>query len=233
MPNWLRRMLRRRRDPPPFGMDVALKGLRGRGVQPDIIFDIGASDGSWTKQALAIWPQARFHCFEPLAARRTAMQRLVAERPGQITHHSIGVSDADGELSLGVAEGLWASSFAYKGVSEQSVPVRSLDSLLQTGEIVAPNFIKIDVQGFERRVIAGGAATIAHCDFILMECAFYPFCAEMQRLDESIGFMAAAGFAPYEFVDFLRRPADGAMGQCDILFIRRTHPLMADTRWNA
>lgn len=68
-------------------------------------------------------------------------------------------------------------------------------------------------------------------DFILMECAFYPFCAEMQRLDQSIGFMAEAGFAPYEFVDFLRRPVDGAMGQCDILFIRREHAWMKNTRW--
>lgn len=53
----------------------------------------------------------------------------------------------------------------------------------------------------------------------------------MRRLDEAIAFLADAGFTPYEFVDFLRRPADGVMGQCDILFIRRDHGLMRDTRW--
>jgi len=43
--------------------------------------------------------------------------------------------------------------------------------------------------------------------------------------------MAERNFIPYEFVDYLRRPLDGAMGQCDILFIRRGHPLISDVGW--
>ena len=214
-----------------FGMEVALKGLRGRGVRPAIVFDIGASDGSWTNLAAPIWPEARFHCFEPLDARRAAMAACAKRFPGRVTHHAIGVSDTDGELSLGISDDLWGSSFAYGADAAQRAVVRTLDSLLAEGAAPAPNFVKIDVQGFERRVIQGGKAALAQCDFILMECTFYPFCAEMQRLDQSIAFMAVAGFAPYEFVYFLRRPADGAMGQCDILFIRRDHTLMQDMRW--
>jgi hypothetical protein len=33
-------------------------------------------------------------------------------------------------------------------------------------------------------------------------------------------------------VDFLRRPLDGAMGQCDILFVKRDHPLVSNHSWN-
>ncbi len=216
---------------PLFGMNTALQGLAARGFRPRVIFDIGASNGAWTDLAAPLWPDAHVHCFEPLQQRRAAMQEMIARYPGRITHHALGVGDADGELSLGVTEDLWASSFAYKGASTQTAPVRALDSLLQEGTIAPPQLVKIDVQGFEQRVIKGGRRTLEACDFILMECAFYPFCAEMQRLDQSIGFMAEAGFAPYEFVDFLRRPVDGAMGQCDILFIRRDHAWMKDTRW--
>ena len=39
------------------------------------------------------------------------------------------------------------------------------------------------------------------------------------------------GFQPYEIVDVLRRPYDGAMGQCDVLFCRRGHWLSAQQRW--
>lgn len=222
-------------EPPPpaplFGMQTALEGLAARGFSPRIVFDIGASNGAWTELAAPLWPEAHFHCFEPLEQRRAAMEEMKQRYPGRITHHALGVGDADGELSLGVTEDLWASSFAYKGASAQTAPVRTLDSLLQEGAIAPPQLVKIDVQGFERRVIEGGRRTLEACDFVLMECAFYPFCADMQRLDQSIAFMAEAGFAPYEFVDFLRRPADGAMGQCDILFIRREHAWMKDTRW--
>ena len=55
----------------------------------------------------------------------------------------------------------------------------------------------------------------------------------MRTLDQTIAFMSEHGFIPYEFVDFLRRPLDGAMGQCDILFVRSGHPLVGDRRWIA
>ncbi|MEZ5996633.1 MAG: FkbM family methyltransferase [Hyphomonadaceae bacterium] len=216
---------------PLFGMEPALEGLRQRGVRPAVVFDIGASDGGWSALALRTWPAARVHCFEPLKVRAQALADFAARNPGRVTHHPVGVSDADGELQLGVTEDLWASSFAYKGQSAQTAQVRSLDSMLSEGVIEKPDFVKIDVQGFERRVISGGTSALASCSFILMECTFYPFCAEMRPLDETIAFVAEAGFVPYEFVDFLRRPIDGAMGQCDMLFIRRSHELMKDTRW--
>ncbi len=215
----------------PFGMEVALTGLSKRGVRPAIVYDIGASDGSWTKLAATIWPNAYFHCFEPLDVRRGPMGACVRQFAGRVTHHPIGLSDTNAELSLAISDDLWGSSFAYGGVETQQAHVRTLDSLLAEGAVPAPDFVKIDVQGFERRVMEGGKAALRQCDFILMECTFYPFCAEMQRLDQSIAFMAEAGFAPYEIVDFLRRPADDAMAQCDILFIRRDHALMHDTRW--
>jgi hypothetical protein len=91
--------------------------------------------------------------------------------------------------------------------------------------------VKVDVQGFERRVLDGGTRALAHAELVLLECQFLPFCAEMRTLDETIAHMSALGFIPYEFVDLLRRPLDGAMGQCDILFARKKHPLVSDLRW--
>jgi FkbM family methyltransferase len=216
---------------PQFGMHVALTGLRDRGYVPDVVFDIGAADGSWTRQALQIWPKSRYVCFEPLAERRAALDALVAERPRQVLIQLLGVGDADCELSLGVTDFLWDSSFAYSGSSARIVPVRKLDSLFSEGLIPRPSFVKIDVQGFEKRVIDGGANVLSNTAFILMECTFIAFCDEMSTLDISIAFMSERGFIPYEFVDFLRRPLDGAMGQCDILFIKRNHQLVSNPVW--
>jgi hypothetical protein len=54
----------------------------------------------------------------------------------------------------------------------------------------------------------------------------------MRTLDVTIAYMSANNFIPYEFVDYLRRPLDGAMGQCDILFIRKDHPLVSKKQWS-
>ncbi|HET6413105.1 MAG TPA: FkbM family methyltransferase [Anaeromyxobacter sp.] len=215
-----------------LGMRVALEGLRDRGYAPETVFDIGASDGSWTEMALSVWPVARYYCFEPLSERRAALERLGRSHRGRIEPVFLGIGDEDTELSLGVTDGLWDSSFAYEGSVARRVAVRRLDTLLKEGRIPPADFVKIDVQGFERRVIRGGEQALFRVAFVLMECNFFAFCGDMVTLDETIGFMAARGFIPYEFVDFLRRPLDGAMGQCDILFVRRGHPLVSDRRWS-
>jgi FkbM family methyltransferase len=214
-----------------FGMDQALRGLAQRGFRPSVIYDIGAADGGWALHALRHWPEAMVVCFEPLPERQGALKKLERQSGGQIKLMQCGLGDADGELEMGVTDDLWASSFAYAGSSTLTLPIRRLDSLLEQQRIPKPQFIKVDVQGYERRVLLGGQEAFGCAEAVILECQFLPFCAEMRTLDETIGDMSQRGFVPYEFIDFLRRPLDNAMGQCDLLFVRRDHELVADHRW--
>lgn len=215
-----------------FGVECALRSLAERGYRPNVIYDVGAADGAWTRLAAAVWPDARFVCFEPLEERDEALKQLAAEMPGKVQSLRIGLGSEDGDLKMGVAEGLWASSFAYDGVSERALPVRRLDGLVADHVVPAPSFLKLDVQGFELRVLEGARkVALANTDVILMECQFFAFCEDMRTLDVTIAYMSELGYVPYEFVDFLRRPLDSAMGQCDLLFVKRDHLLVADKRW--
>src|SRR5258708_40104064 len=158
-----------------FGMEIALTGLRNRGYEPAVVFDIGAADGGWTRMARGIWSAPKFVGCEPLQERRPALEALVADFPNQVSFHDCGLGDADRELSLGVTDFLWDSSFAYGGSSARKVMVRRLDSLHRDGRIPYPTMVKIDVQGFERRVLEGGRSVLSRADFILMECNFFSF----------------------------------------------------------
>ncbi len=217
---------------PDFGMEAALSGLRHRGYKPAVVYDVGAAIGSWTALAAAFWPDSRFYCFEPLSERRAALAELAKTSP-QVAVHHIGISDTDGALELTVTDDLWGSSFAYTGTQHRSVPIRQIATLIEVDGLPPPNFLKVDVQGFERRVLKGAGNHLATCDLVLLECQFFAFSQEMTTLDEPIAMMSQSGFVPYEIVDFLRRPLDGAMGQCDIIFVRRNHELVADRRWAA
>lgn len=214
-----------------LGMDQALRGLADRGFRPAVVFDIGAADGGWALNALRCWPEAKVVCFEPLPARQAALKKIERQSRGQIKHFQCGLGDFDGELEMGVTDDLWASSFAYAGSSTLKLPVHRLDTLLAEQTIPRPDFIKVDVQGYEQRVLVGGEQTFGLAEAVILECQFLPFCPEMRTLDETITDMSQRGFIPYEFVDFLRRPLDNAMGQCDLLFVRRDHKLVSDHRW--
>jgi len=214
-----------------FGMQVALSGLKQRNFEPEVIFDIGAADGEWARMVLHLWSTTRVVCFEPLAERVDLLNNLKSQYPERVSVFNVGLSDVDGELSLGVTEGLYDSSFAYAGSSSRKVQVRRLDSLFEEGAIPRPSLVKVDVQGFEKRVLDGGPIVIDAASLVLLECQFLPFCGEMRTLDQTISHMSRIGFIPYEFVDLLRRPLDGAMGQCDILFVKKDHFLVRQHRW--
>ena len=214
-----------------FGMDAALRGLRERGYYPPVVMDIGAAIGGWTKLASRYWPRSHFFCNEALEERRRDLEALARRGGTDITILMCGVADEDGVFKMGVTESLWDSSFAYEGKEARELRVFCLDTLLAEELIKPPSFLKLDVQGFETRIIRGGRAALKVCDVILMECAFYSFCSAMQTLDQTIGFMASHDYVPYEFVDLLRRPLDGAMGQCDLVFVRKNHWLVAQKSW--
>src|SRR5262249_31000828 len=94
-----------------IGMGAALEGLRRRGYEPKVIYDIGAADGSWTRLAMGTWPTATYVCFEPLVERLGDLRRLQAQQR-LVRVETCGVSDTDGELAIGVTASLWDSSFA-------------------------------------------------------------------------------------------------------------------------
>jgi FkbM family methyltransferase len=87
--------------------------------------------------------------------------------------HWIGASNEDGERDFFFRiDDPFSSSFYQPGVDRQSldarkpwqtrrVQVRKLDTLLQQGVIPPADFVKIDVEGFEKHVLAGAQRLLA------------------------------------------------------------------------
>jgi FkbM family methyltransferase len=214
-----------------FGERQALLGLRERGYSPKVIFDAGAAVGRWTRMALEFWPDARYFLFEALEERKPELDRVAADTGAKLEVLIGGVGKEDGPLTMGITESLFDSSFAYAGSRSRQIECHRLDSLYRQGRVRKPDFLKMDVQGFELKVLEGAREVLSDCGVVLMECQFFRFCESMNTLDRTIAVMSSYGFVPYEFVDFLRRPLDGAMGQCDLIFVRRGHWLLSDNRW--
>lgn len=211
-------------------MDLCLKQLAERGYNPKVVIDVGAAKGSWTKLAMKKWPDAEYFMIEPLEERLPALQAL-SNQYSNIKFISAAAGSEPGTLQIGVTKDLDSSSLMYSGIDSREIPVVSLDNLFDRGVIKQPHFIKLDVQGYELTVLSGAKKVLELSDFILLELQFFRFSPEMILLHESIAWMDEQGFQPYEIVDVLRRPLDNAMGQCDILFIRKNHWLLKNQNW--
>src|SRR6266478_825580 len=64
-----------------IGMEVAVKGLADRGFTPEMVLDVGAATGQWTRLALKHWPQSHYFLIEPLEERKDSLEGLCREQP--------------------------------------------------------------------------------------------------------------------------------------------------------
>lgn len=146
------------------------------------IIDIGANDGLWSKEMRSLLPTAQIYAFEPL---KDCYDRLTKRFEGDqhFKAFNVALGEKDGTADLGRSSFHPSSSMRAMAplhkelypksaaVTHEEVLVRRLDSI--EGLDLAPGIlIKMDVQGFEDKVIAGGQKTLDKARVIIIETAF-------------------------------------------------------------
>jgi hypothetical protein len=111
-------------------------------------------------------------------------------------------------------------------------PMRSLDSLVESDGLPPPDLIKIDVQGFELEVLKGGERALAGAQAALLEVNWCAFAPGVPLVDEVVAYMSGRGFAWWDVMGLLRRPADDALWQMDVMFVRRDHALRGESAFD-
>lgn len=209
-------------------MWVRLQHLADLGVKPAVIYDIGAAEGAWAERASGIWPGTRIVGFEPNESRVPALEATRTRVPNfSYKRCLLGATTADVEY----VDSLDQTSLYDRAATGPKVTARmlTLDSLIVGGELPPPDFMKLDVQGYELEILKGGQRALSTSQAVLMEVSVYHLAPEMPLVLDVLNYMHAHGFFWYDIVGLLRRQSDDAMGQMDFLFLRRDHPLFRDS----
>ena len=128
-----------------------------------VLWDVGANVGfmciyfSHPRHRLQI-----IHAFEPTPVALKPLQSLFHNHP-RVQVHPIGLGDGDQATSMTMSsKGSCLSSLVRPlADGEQiSVQIRRGDSYRLEKKLAPPDFIKIDVEGYEPRVMAGLAETV-------------------------------------------------------------------------
>lgn len=151
---------------------VARWARQWRGPAP-IVFDVGANEGDTTIQFLNAFPGANIHLFEPNPATYSRLSARFSGRKNIVVNHC-GVGKAAGHLTLYDFQGRGSerASFLEESFSEllgaksdeirqASVSMVSIDGYCSSNAIEAIDFMKMDVEGFEKFVLEGAADLIA------------------------------------------------------------------------
>lgn len=139
----------------------------------DVVVDVGGNVGTAALSFAATVPQGHVHVFEPSRELLPCLRRnLALSRAQNVTVHPVGVSDVPSRARLQVAvAGNPGSAFLVDagdaGTDEQFEVVRLDDEL---GALPRIDFVKIDVEGLELRVLRGAEALLRrHRPKILFE----------------------------------------------------------------
>ncbi len=140
-------------------------GAGRNGVQPgDVVLDCGAHVGVFARTALAAGARLVV-AIEPAPRNLECLRRNFAAEisQGRVIVYPKGVWDAEATLDLAVSEINSAGDtlvLASEGSSSVRVPLTTVDLLVQELGLPRVDFMKLDIEGAERRALAGAQDTL-------------------------------------------------------------------------
>jgi FkbM family methyltransferase len=201
----------------------------------NVVFDIGANSVQYAAGVRSAGFKGRMISFEPLSEPFSRLERNASNDPLWDCRRC-ALGDTEGTISVNVAGNAGESSSvlpmlkrhqdAYPPanyVGAEEVPIRRLDSVAP--EILKPTdktFLKIDVQGFEQHVLAGGESTIKdRCAGLQLELSFLPLYEGGMLINQALDLVYSMGFILTGLLPCFVDPRDGQMLQADGIFFRQ------------
>lgn len=135
-----------------------------------VVFDVGANNGAWTAAALAINPGLQIHAFEPGAQSFAALS--AKQLPSNVILHRLGLGATveERELYLFGPHAELSSLYRREALdgypverssSTERVSISTLDSYCRSHAIEWIDFLKIDTEGHDLKVLQGGRGLFA------------------------------------------------------------------------
>ncbi len=181
------------------------------GINDFVFFDIGANIGIYTLYVAKKYPEARIVCFEPETNNFTSLcNNIFMNKFSNVVPYQVGISGQSGFVKLNISvfesgAGAAAINDDYKhvlsgSIFKQGLYSTSLNDLLKFKDMPIPNFIKIDVDGHEKKILSG-------CDELFKRDEVKAVMIELeykdkQELDELTSIFYKSGFELSEASDW-------------------------------
>lgn len=148
------------------------------------IIDVGANEGQFSQKISQLFPNANIYAFEPLPTPFNKVKAWARKQNGKVTVFNLALGDSVKEIEIQQHLFFTASSsilhttkFCEKIypmtknqetiIVQQSTLDREIFQLLEAPQ--SDILIKLDVQGYEDRVIRGGVETFAKAKACIVE----------------------------------------------------------------
>ncbi len=209
-----------------------LQHLNKLGVQFKHFFDIGASNGAWTRHVCQDFPGATYDLFEPLVDYAPGFrERIESTLAGpQFRVHSVALGAFCGRVTMNLYIPDLPGSSALRmdalppGFRPMDVEMLTVDHVIESGFAPLPQVIKIDTQGCELEILKGAKRTLPEVAALVLECWLVrDYGKRTPLLLEVADWLRQFDFHLWDFGDQWRNPA-GALVTQDCFFLNARCP---------
>lgn len=215
----------------PRGVFDTLHRVKLLGFAPSLVFDIGASNGQWTRECLSTFPRARYVLVDPLECNREPLKAM-ATGDDRISVWYGAAGASPGQLQI-YQHGDQSSVLASREFSgpPRTVEVGTVDQLFESHGSPAPVLLKADVQGYELEVLRGASRCLQSAEVLVLEVSYRRIYQDSALAHEVIAYVGDRGFRIYDVCSYLQRPADRELAHSDLVFVHESSPLFRYHGW--
>ena len=148
------------------------------------IIDVGANTGQFARMILKFFPNAHLYCFEPLPIPFSELNNWAANQGARIKVFNIAIGDNQGMVEM-ICHSEHSPSSSFLRITKKceklypftkrQIPIQveltTMDNVVADLSVPLPSdvLIKLDVQGYEDRVIKGGYETFSMARACILE----------------------------------------------------------------
>jgi len=197
------------------------------------VLDVGGNEGQFGLWLREIGYRGRIVSVEPGPHAHAQLVRVAAKDSNWQVLPPLALGDVEGSAEFNITRNSQCSSFLhveetagkgipdYEIVERRSVRVTTLECLAaEQGIGAAGLYLKLDVQGFEMKVLRGGSRWLENVPAVQLEASAAPLYAGESGILELSDYLMKLGFRIGTINPMLVDEATGCMGQCDIVYVR-------------
>jgi FkbM family methyltransferase len=188
----------------------------------DVVLDVGANTGQFGRQLRSIGYRGRVISFEPLSsAYRDLLKAATADGSWDAMNYALG--DIECTAHINIAGNSYSSSILEmlpshlesardsQYLGKEEIEIKTLDSIFDS--VCSPHnsvLLKIDTQGFEKKVLDGAKNSLRFIDTVQLEMSLVPLYQGDALFAELYQMLSARG---YQLVAVEQGFADEVTGQ--------------------
>ncbi len=193
------------------------------------IIDVGANEGQFALKMRKMFPEATIISFEPIPQVFEKLQDNFKHDKNFISF-CLGLGESESTTSFYLNKNSASSSVLpvkehithFESATEAEkiiININKLDTVLNINELKKPILIKLDVQGYEDKVIAGGTDVLKNASVLLTEVSFVQLYDGQMLFNEINHLLQNSGYKYNGNYEQLYSPVNNMVLQADAIFI--------------